>query len=89
MKKLLENEKGLSVSLKATIEDNKENKVDADVQVQEASIIEVISLLLAMNDAVITGLGVDTIKPAVMRTLGRALMEMANGEFQEDKKLLS
>lgn len=88
MKKLLENEKGLSVSLKATIEDNKA-KVDSDVQVQEASVVEVISLLLAMNDAVITGLGVDTIKPAVMRTLGSALMAMANGEFQEDKKLLS
>lgn len=88
MKKLLENEKGLSVSLKATIEDNKA-KVDSDVQVQEASVVEVISLLLAMNDAVITGLGVDTIKPAVMRTLGRALIAMADGEFQEDKKLLS
>lgn len=88
MKKLLENEKGLSVSLKATIEDNKA-KVDSDVQVQEASVVEVISLLLAMNDAVITGLGVDAIKPSVMRTLGRALIAMANGEFQEDKKLLS
>lgn len=88
MKKLLENEKGLSVSLKATIENNKA-KVDSDVQVQEASVVEVISLLLAMNDAVITGLGVDTIKPAVMRTLGRALIAMADGEFQEDKKLLS
>ncbi len=88
MKKLLENEKGLSVSLKATIEDNKA-KVDSDVQVQEASVVEVISLLLAMNDAVITGLGVDAIKPAVMRTLGSALTAMANGEFQEDKKLLS
>ena len=42
-----------------------------------------------MNDAVITGLGVDAIKPAVMRTLGRALIAMADGEFQEDKKLLS
>mgnify|MGYP003156033882 FL=1 len=88
MKKLLENEKGLSVSLKATIEDNKA-KVDSDVQVQEATIIEVISLLLAMNEAIISGLEVDFIKPAVMKTLGNALIEMANGNFQEDKKLLS
>nr|DAP32906.1 MAG TPA: hypothetical protein [Caudoviricetes sp.] len=88
MKKLLDKEKGLSVSLKATIEDNKA-KVDSDVQVQEATIIEVISLLLAMNEAIISGLEVDFIKPAVMKTLGNALIEMANGNFKEDKKLLS
>lgn len=88
MKKLLESEKGLIVSLKATIEDNKA-KVDSDVQVQEITIIEVISLLLAMNEAIINGLEVDSIKPAVMKTLGNTLIEMANGNLQEDKKLLS
>ena len=89
MKKLLENEKGLSLSLKAVLKDNK-TQVDSDVEVKDINLVEVIAMLVAMNDAVIEGLNVPDIKPAVLKTLGITLTELANGTFEEkEEKLLS
>ena len=89
MKKLLENEQGLSVSLKAVLKDNK-TQVDSDVEVKDINIVEVIAMLVAMNDAVIEGLNVPDIKPAVLKTLGTTLIELANGTFDDkEEKLLS
>ena len=43
-----------------------------------------------MNDAVIEGLNVPDIKPAVLKTLGTTLIELANGTLEEkEEKLLS
>ena len=89
MKKLLENEKGLSLSLKAVLKDNK-TQVDSDVEVKDINLVEVIAMLVAMNDAVIEGLNVPDIKSAVLKTLGTTLIELANGTFEEkEEKLLS
>lgn len=89
MKKLLENEQGLSVSLKAVLNDNK-TQVDSDVEVKDINIVEVIAMLVAMNDAVIEGLNVPDIKPAVLKTLGTTLIELTNGTFDDkEEKLLS
>lgn len=89
MKKLLENEQGLSVSLKAVLKDNK-TQVDSDVEVKDINIVEVIAMLTAMNEAVIEGLNVPEIKPAVLKTLGSTLIELANGTFDDkEEKLLS
>lgn len=89
MKKLLENEKGLSLSLKAVLKDNK-TQVDSDVEVKDINLVEVIAMLVAMNDAVIEGLNVPDIKPAVLKTLGTTLIELANGTFEKkEEKLLS
>lgn len=89
MKKLLENEKGLSLSLKAVLKDNK-TQVDSDVEVKDINLVEVIAMLVAMNDAVIEGLNVPDIKPAVLKTLGTTLIELTNGTFKEkEEKLLS
>ena len=89
MKKLLENEKGLSLSLKAVLKDNK-TQVDSDVEVKDINLVEVIAMLVAMNDAVIEGLNVPDIKPAVLKTLGTTLIELANGTLEEkEEKLLS
>lgn len=89
MKKLLENEKGLSLSLKAVLKDNK-TQVDSDVEVKDINLVEVIAMLVAMNDAVIEGLNVPDIKPAVLKTLGTTLIGLANGTFEEkEEKLLS
>lgn len=89
MKKLLENEQGLSVSLKAVLHDNK-TQVDSDVEVKDINIVEVIAMLVAMNEAVIEGLNVPEIKSAVLKTLGTTLIELANGTFDDkEEKLLS
>lgn len=89
MKKLLENEQGLSVSLKAVLKDNK-TQVDSDVEVKDINIVEVIAMLVAMNEAVIEGLNVPEIKSAVLKTLGTTLIELANGTFDDkEEKLLS
>ena len=89
MKKLLENEKGLSLSLKAVLKDNK-TQVDSDVEVKDINLVEVIAMLVAINDAVIEGLNVPDIKPAVLKTLGTTLIELANGTFEEkEEKFLS
>lgn len=89
MKKLLENEQGLSVSLKAVLKDNK-TQVDSDVEVKDINIVEVVAMLVAMNDAVIEGLNVPEIKPAALKTLGSTLIELANGTFDDkEEKLLS
>lgn len=89
MKKLLENEKGLSLSLKAVLKDNK-TQVDSDVEVKDINIVEVIAMLVAMNEAVVEGLNVPDIKSAVLKTLGTTLIELANSTFEEkEEKLLS
>jgi hypothetical protein len=89
MKKLLENEKGLSLSLKAVLKDNK-TQVDSDVEVKDINIVEVIAMLVAMNEAVVEGLNVPDIKSDVLKTLGTTLIELANDTFEEkEEKLLS
>lgn len=89
MKKLLENEKGMSLSLKAVLKDNK-TLVDSDIKVKDINLVEVIAMLVAMNDAAIEGLNIPDMKPAVLKTLGRTLIELANGTFEEkEEKLLS
>lgn len=89
MKKLLENEKGMSLSLKAVLKDNK-TLVDSDIKVKDINLVEVIAMLVAMNDAAIEGLNIPDMKPAVLTTLGRTLIELANGTFEEkEEKLLS
>ena len=85
MKKLLENEKGLSLSLKAVLKDNK-TQVDSDVEVKDINLVEVIAMLVAMNDAVIEGLSVSDIKPTILKTLGTTLIELANGTFEEKEE---
>lgn len=87
MKKLLENEKGLSLSLKAVLKDNK-TLVDSDVKVKDINLVEVIAMLVAMNDAAIEGLNIPDMKPAVLKTLGRTLIELANGTFEEKEETL-
>lgn len=87
MKKLLENEKGMSLSLKAVLKDNK-TLVDSDVKVKDINLVEVIAMLVAMNDAAIEGLNIPDMKPAVLKTLGRTLFELANGTFEEKEETL-
>lgn len=87
MKKLLENEKGMSLSLKAVLKDNK-TLVDSDVKVKDINLVEVIAMLVAMNDAAIEGLNIPDMKPAVLKTLGRTLIELANGTFEEKEETL-